>query len=62
MEERVYISNNKRTKKKILKKNHDSVDVKHPEQQRILELIKQNYWWPGLKENIRKYIQGYFKC
>jgi len=34
----------------------------HPGQQRILELLKQNYWWPGLKENIKKYVQGCFKC
>jgi len=44
MEGRVYVPNNKRTREKILKENHDSVDMGHPGQQRILELIKQNYW------------------
>jgi len=34
------------------------VDVSHPGQTRMLELIKQNYWWPGIK----KYIQECFKC
>jgi len=56
IERRIYVPNNKKTREKILKKNHDSVDVKHPGQQRMLELIKQNYWWPGLKEDIRKYM------
>ena len=28
----------------------------------MLELIKQNYWCPGIKEGIKKYIQGCFKC
>jgi len=28
----------------------------------MLELIKRTYWWPGLKEDIKKYIQGCFKC
>ena len=59
MEERIYIPNNKKLKEKILQENHDSVDVGHPGQQRMLELIKQNYWWPGLKEDI---VQDYFKC
>ena len=27
----------------------------------MMELLKQNYWWPGLKEDIKKYIQGCFK-
>ena len=30
-------------------------------QQRMLELIKWNYWWPDIKEDIKKYIQGYIK-
>ena len=27
----------------------------------MLELIKWNYWWPGIKEDMKKYIQGCFK-
>jgi len=62
MEGRIYVPNNKKTREKILKENYDSMDVGHSEQQRMLELIKQNYWWPGLKEDIRKYVQRCFKC
>ena len=28
----------------------------------MLELIKRNYWWPGIKNDIKKYVQGYIKC
>jgi len=38
------------------------MDIEHPEQQRMLELIKQNYWWPGIKEDVKKYVQGCIKC
>ena len=62
MEGRIYVPNNKKLKEKILQENHDLVDVRYPGQQRMLELIKKNYWWPGLKENVKKYIQGCFKC
>jgi len=27
----------------------------------MLELVKRNYWWPGIKENIKKYVQGCIK-
>jgi len=27
-----------------------------------LELIKRDYWWPGIKEDIKKYVQECFKC
>ena len=34
----------------------------HPGQHRMLELIKRTYWWPELKEDIKEYVQGCFKC
>ena len=27
-----------------------------------MELIKRNYWWSGIKNDIKKYIQECFKC
>ena len=61
MEGRIYIPNNKKIKEEILKENHDLADVEHLGQYRMLELIKRTYWWPGLKEDVKKYIQGCFK-
>jgi len=62
MEGRVYIPNNRKIKEEILKENHNLADVGHPGQHRMLELIKRTYWWPGLKEDIKKHVQGCFKC
>jgi len=27
----------------------------------MLELLKRNYWWLGLKEDVKRYVQGCFK-
>ena len=62
MEGKIYVPNNKKIKKEILKENHDSVDVGYPGQHRMLELLKRTYWWPGLKEDVKRYVQGCFKC
>jgi len=62
MEGRIYVPNNRKIKEEILKENHDVADVGYPGQHRMLELIKRTYWWPGLKEDIKKYIQECFKC
>ena len=62
MEERIYVPNNKKIREKILKKNYDSVDIGYPGQHRMLELLKRTYWWPGLKEDIKRYMQRCFKC
>ena len=57
IEGRIYVLNNKKIRKEILKENHGSVDVGHPGQHKMLELLKRTDWWPKLKEDIKKYIQ-----
>jgi len=27
----------------------------------MMELLKRTYWWPGIKEDVKKYVQGCFK-
>ena len=44
MEGRIYIPNNKKLKEKILQENYDSVDMGYLGQQRMMKLLKQNYW------------------
>jgi len=43
MEERIYIPNSKKIREDILKKNHDSVDIRHLGQHRMTELLKRTY-------------------
>ena len=38
------------------------MDIEHSEQQLMMNLIKKNYWWPEIKKDIKKYVQGCFKC
>ena len=62
MERRVYVPNNKELREEILKEHHNPVDIGHPGLHRMMELLKRTYWWPGLKEDVKRYIQGCFKC
>jgi len=59
---RIYIPNNQKIRERILQENHKLVNIRHPGQQRMMELIKWNYWWPGIKTDVKKYVQGCFKC
>ena len=43
MEGRIYVPNDKKIKEEILKENHDSVNVGHLGQCRMLELLKRTY-------------------
>jgi len=62
MEGRVYVPNNKEFREEILREHHDPADIGHPGQYRMTELLKRTYWWPELKEDVKKYVQGCFKC
>ena len=59
---RIYIPNNKKIQEQILQENHDPVNIRHPGQQRMIKLIKRNYWWLDIKEDIKKYVQECMKC
>ena len=62
VDRRIYVPNSQKIKEKILQENHELVDIEHPGQQQMMNLIKRNYWWPEIKNNVRRYIQEYFKC
>jgi len=62
MEERIYVLNDRKLREEILKEHHNPADIRYPGQHRMLELLKKMYWWPGLKEDIKKYVQGCLKC
>ena len=59
---KIYVLNNWKIQEQILQKNHEPVDIGYLGQQRILKLIKRNYWWLGIQNDIKKYIQGFQKC
>jgi len=56
VDRRIYVPNNQKIKEKIFQENHNLVDIGHPGQQQMMELIKRNYWWLGIKNDVKKYI------
>ncbi|KAF8761993.1 hypothetical protein RHS01_00042 [Rhizoctonia solani] len=46
-------------KEQLLKEFHDSPLAGHPGQQRTLELLSRNYWWPGMKSSAKEWF-GHF--
>ena len=49
---KIYVPRNRQLRVEILSDNHNPPDVGHPGQHRIMELIKRNYWWPGIHNDI----------
>jgi len=49
---KIYVPRNRQLQDEILSDNHNSPDVGHLGQHRMMELIKRNYWWPGICNDI----------
>ncbi|KAF8751627.1 hypothetical protein RHS01_08519 [Rhizoctonia solani] len=44
-------------KERLLREYHDSPLAGHPGQQRTLELLSRNYWWPGMKSSAKEWVE-----
>ncbi|KAF8757571.1 hypothetical protein RHS01_03655 [Rhizoctonia solani] len=44
-------------KEQLLKEFHNSPLAGHPGQQRTLELLNRNYWWPGMKSSAKEWVE-----
>ena len=46
----------------IVSRCHDHTSAGHPGYLKTHQLMAANYWWPGLAQFIRKYIEGCGDC
>ena len=46
----------------VIKDVHYQIATKHPGYQKTISLISRNYYWPGLKKMIQRYIQNCHSC
>jgi hypothetical protein len=59
---RIYIPPDPALRGQIMHNNHDPPNIGHPGQHRMTELIKRNYWWPSMRNEIKKYVKGCDSC
>jgi hypothetical protein len=45
----------------ILKALHDPLYVGHPGFAKMYELVKREWWWPGMSEDVKSYVK-YCDC
>lgn len=41
---------------------HDQITIGYPDDQKTINLIVWNYYWPGLKKMVRYYIKNCYTC
>jgi len=50
------------TRHDLLQRLHDHPTTGHPGRFKTEELVKRDYWWPGLGVYVRKYVEGCSLC
>jgi hypothetical protein len=61
-EGRVVVTEELQGKCKIIRAHHDPPIHGHPGINRTTQIIKRNYWWPQLHQEVKDYIQGCADC
>ena len=57
----IYVPKNDELKRKIVQQFHDGI-MGHPGQWKTIELISREYFWQGITEFVKKYIEGCATC
>jgi len=60
--DRCYIPLHEELRQEIVKQYHDSLTGGHSGHFKTLELIRWNYWWPGITVFVKNYIMGCAIC
>jgi len=61
-EGRVYVPKNEKLRVEIIRLHHNTLVAGHGGQWKIVELITRNYWWPGVTNEVKRYVEGCDQC
>src|SRR5260221_478459 len=59
---KVYVLDNPQLCHDLVHAHHSATVTRHPGHWKMLELVSQNYWWPGLSRYIAKFVAGCDAC
>ena len=59
---RIYVPQNEELRHDIIKSHHDPVVMGHPGRLKTLELIRRDYYWPGMTTTVSKWVEGCALC
>jgi len=61
-EGKVYVPKDDKLRAEIIRLYHDILVEGHGEQWKTVELVTQNFWWPGITKEVKRYVEGYDTC
>ena len=59
---KVYVPKDDALRTEIVHIHHYLPPAEHPGQSKTLEMVTQNYWWPGIAKFVKDYVETYDTC
>ena len=57
-EGKVYMPKDDMLRVEIIRLHHNTLVGGYEEQWKIVKLVTQNFWWPGVTKEVKQYIEG----
>jgi len=61
-EGKVYVPKDNRLQAEIIRLHYDTPVGGHGGQWKTVELVTQNFWWPGVTREVKRYVEGCDAC
>ena len=61
-EGKVYVPKDNKLRAEIIRLHHNMPIGGHRGQQKMVELVTRNFWWPRVTKEVKRYIDGYDAC
>jgi len=61
-EGKVYVPKDDKLRAEIIRLYHDMLVAGHGGQWKTVELVTQNFWWPGVTKEVKQYVKGCDTC
>jgi len=56
-ERKVYVPKDDKLRAEIIRLHHDTPVGGHRGQWKMVELVTQNFWWPGITKEVKRYVE-----
>jgi len=61
-EGKMYVPKDNILRAEIIRLYHNTPVGAHGGQWKIVELVTQNFWWPGVTKKVKQYMEGCDSC
>jgi len=59
---KLYVPKDKKLRVEVIQLHYDTLVGGHGGQWKMTELVTRNFWWPEVKKEVKKYVEGCDVC